>query len=47
MADKRKLTAAKQSFFIYFLFFIYFISFAFKNTKKKNTEDMQTLVLRT
>ena len=27
--------------------FFYFISSALKNTEKKNTEDMQTLVIRT
>ena len=32
----------------YFILFFYFISFAGKNTKKKkNTEDMQTPVIRT
>ena len=35
-------------FVITFFYFFYFISFALKNTKKKkNTEDMQTLVIRT
>ena len=28
-------------------FYYYFISFALKNTEKKNTEYMQTLVIRT
>ena len=31
----------------YFILFFYFISFAVKNTNKKNTEDMQTPVIRT
>ena len=30
---------------IFLFYFIYFISFALRNTKK-NTEDMQTLVIR-
>ena len=41
------LIPASGWYFIYFIYF-YFISFALKNTKKKNnTEDMQTLVIRT
>ena len=31
----------------YFILFFYFINFVVKNTKKKNTEDTQTLVIRT